>query len=475
MDVRFIFFGPIVAAVPPNMDGSFWEGDAMDGNSGSLSADQDTTYQESLPEISAIESAAFQAQYAGRDIASGLITGVMAIPLSVGIAMMSDYPIKVGLATVAFACLIGWINAWFRPGNYIGCPGIAAGLAPALALGVSSFGMQNMAFLIFLVAAMQAVCWHFNWQRYLLVAVPVYLVEGLLAGIGLKIALKFSAFTYELPPELVSADTFFNAARLQILGISIVGFALFVFLFKKFKDIQPAVPYFAILGLGGIVAQFVTVPMLHVEDVPLELGLPIPHFDSAMTWALAIGFAIMLASIDVIEQVMSNAAIEKIDPLKRPCNSNNSLLAIWIANMGSSFFGGMTNLDGLAKSTTNRLAGGYTKFSVLIIGGVVTFFLLNPQFLEFIPKFALAAIMMFTGWKMIAGLMHVTHHGPYALILALLCGGLVYKLGIFEGLLIALVVHSVVHYMVYTRNDKQSAKEVINNYFLNLKKVETQS
>src|SRR5512134_693587 len=128
-----------------------------------------------------------------------------------------------------------------------------------------------------------------------------------------------------------------------------------------------------------------------------------------------VGFAVMLALIDVIEQVMSNAAIEKIDPLKRKCNSNNSLFAIWIANMGSSFFGGMTNLDGLAKSTTNRLAGAYTKFSVLIIGCVVTFFVVNPQYLELLPKFAVAIVMMFTGWKMIAGLMHVTHHGPYAM------------------------------------------------------------
>jgi MFS superfamily sulfate permease-like transporter len=425
--------------------------------------------------VEVVGSAAFQAKYVGRDAAAGVICGVMAIPLSVGIAMMSDYPIKVGLATVAFACLVGWINAWFKPGNYIGVPGIAAGLAPALALGVSSFGMQNMAFLIFLVAAMQAICWHFNWQRYLLVAVPVYLVEGLLAGIGFKIALKFSAFTYELPPDLVSADVFFNAARIKMLAISITGVALFVFLFNKFKNIQPAVPYFTILVAGGILAQFVTVPMLHVEDVPIELGLPIPHFDGATMWMLAIGFAIMLASIDVIEQVMSNAAIEKIDPLKRKCNSNNSLFAIWLANMGSSFFGGMTNLDGLAKSTTNKLAGAYTKFSVVIVGCVVTFFLLNPKYLEFIPKFSLAAIMMFTGWKMIAGLIHVTHHGTYALILAILCGALVFKLGIFEGLLIAMVIHAVVHYLVYSQVDKLPLKTIWGNYVGNLKKVDDPS
>ena len=441
----------------------------------SISADQGPAYDGYLPKMAAMESAAFQAQYVGRDIAAGLITGVMAIPLSVGIAMMSDYPIKVGLATVAFACLIGWINAWIRPGNFIGCPGIAAGLAPVLAMGVSTFGMSNMAFVIFLTAVMQAVIWKFNWQRYILLAVPTYLVEGLLAGIGLKIAMKFLGFTYEIPAELAAADTFLNGARVQMALISLAGLGMFVYLFTKFRYVQPAVPYFVIIAAGVILAQFVHVPMLHVEDVPLALALPIPHFDSALTWIYVLGFAAMLAVIDVIEQVMSNAAIQKIDPLKRACNSNNSLLAIWIANLGSSFFGGMTNLDGLAKSTTNRLAGAYTKFSVLIIGGVVTFFVINPQYLEFLPKFAVAIVMMFTGWKMIAGLMHVTHHGPYALMLAFLTGALVYKVGIFEGLLIAMAVHGAVHYLVDAQVNKRPAKAIFGDYIASLRKIGSES
>jgi MFS superfamily sulfate permease-like transporter len=415
-------------------------------------------------------SAAFQAQYVGRDIAAGLIAGSMAIPLSVGIAMMSEYPIKVGLATVAFACLVGWINAWFRPGNYIGCPGIAAGLAPVLAVGVATFGLENMAFAILLTATIQAVIWKFNWQRYILVAVPVYLVEGLLAGVGLKIALKFLAFTYELPPDMVAPDTFLNGARIQMILISMGGYGLFVYLFLKFKNTQPAIPYFVIIAAGLILAQFVTVPMLSMEDTDIKFALPIPHFDSALTALYMLGFAVMLALIDVIEQVMSNAAIEKIDPLKRKCNSNNSLLAIWIANMGSSFFGGMTNLDGLAKSTTNRLAGAYTKFSVLIIGCVVTFFTLNTHYLVYLPKFALAVIMIFSGWKMIEGLVHVTHHGPYAMILAILCGVLVFKVGIFEGLLIAMAVHGIVHYMVYANLDKMPGREIVKRYIDDLKK-----
>ena len=434
-------------------------------------------YSENNPEtdignstpVPAVGNAAFQSQYALRDISAGFITGSMAIPLSIGIAIMSDYPIKVGLATVAFACLVGWINAWIRPGNYIGSPGIAAGLAPVLALGVASFGIQNMAFCIFMTSVMQAIIWRYNWQRYLLIAVPVYLVEGLLAGIGLKILLKFFAFTYEVPEAVAASSDFWSSARIQMILISAISMVSFLYLFSKFQDSKPAIPYFILILGGVIIAQFVNVPMIYVEDVELSLRLPLPVNVDFMLLVYMFLFCIMLAVIDVIEQVMSNAAIEKIDPLKRKCNSNNSLLAIWIANMGSSFFGGMTNLDGLAKSTTNRLAGAYTKFSVLIIGSVVLFFTFNTQYLDYLPKFALAVIMMFTGWKMIAGLGHVIHHGPYALMLAILCGALVFQVGIFEGLLIAMATHGIVHYLIYNKQDKMQSKAIIKRYIDNIK------
>ena len=436
-----------------------------------------TDKKQNLKEINMKQygSAAFQAQYFFRDTAAGLITGAMAIPLSIGIAIMSDYPIKVGLATVAFASLIGWLFAWFRPGNFIGSPGIAAGLAPVLALGVASFGWENMAFCIFMTAVMQAIIWKFNWQRYLLVAVPVYLVEGLLAGVGLKIFMKFFEFTYEIPEAMVT-ETFWNEARIQMVAISAAGLAFFLYLFSKFKDKQPAIPYFALIIGGVILAQFVSVPMIHVEDVDLHFKLPLPSEDvTVMMLVYMILFCAMLAIVDVIEQVMSNAAIEKIDPLKRKTSSNNSLLAIWVANLGSSFFHGMTNLDGLAKSTTNKLAGAMTKFSVLVIGAVVCFFMFNVQYLDFLPKFALAAIMLFTGYKMIAGLVHVTHYGTYALILAVVTAGLVFKVGIFEGLLVAMVIHGAIHYLVYTNHDQMPGKDVVKRYLNNLRNSDNNS
>lgn len=299
---------------------------------------------------------------------------------------------------------------------------------------------------------------------------PAYLVEGLLAGVGLKILLKFSEFTYEIS-DTAMTEEFWNTARLQMIAISAAGLALFLMLFTKFKNTQPAIPYLMLIIGGVVFAQFVEVPMIAVEDVALHLKLPLPQADvSLLMLAFMVLFCAMLAIVDVIEQVMSNAAIEKIDPLQRKTNSNNSLLAIWIANLGSSFFHGMTNLDGLAKSTTNKLAGAMTKFSVLVIGSVVCFFTFNTHYLNYLPKFSLAVIMMFTGYKMIAGLVHVTHHGSYALTLALLTAGLVYKVGIFEGLLIAMALHGIIHFMVYTQREKLSRQTVVKRYFDHLKK-----
>ncbi len=418
-------------------------------------------------------SAAFRKEYVGRDLQAGVITATMAIPLSIGIALMSDYPIQVGLATVAFASFIGFLFALFRPGNFIGAPGIAAGLAPILAMGVATFGIENMAFIIFMTATFQAIIWKFDWQRYLLQAVPTYLVEGLLAGIGLKIALKFLPFLWMLPVGMAAPEEFWNADRITVVVLSIAGAAIFLTLFKIYKDTKPAMPYFALIILGIVAAQFVEVKMLKVEDVDFALGLPIPDFDTAYMWMYAIFFALMLAVVDVIEQVMSNAAIEKIDPLERPCNSNNSLLSIWVSNMGASFFGGMTNLDGLAKSSTNRLAGAYTKLSVLVIGLVITFFVLNSHYLDHLPYFALAIIMTFVGIKMILGLLHVAQFGPYALLLGSLCGALVFKIGIFEGLIVTLVLHAIINYVIFSKIENKPTSAIVRHYFDRFKDDDT--
>lgn len=401
-------------------------------------------------------------KYIKRDALAGTVAGVMAVPLTVGICLMSDYPIMTGLYTVIFAGVVSFITYLFRPGNYTGMPGVAAGLAPALALGVSTFGIDNMPFVIMLTSIFQAVVWKYRLERYILRLVPHYLVEGLLAGVGLKIALKFLPFLYDIEHE---TDTWLNFEREMVILLSIVSFTLFVLLFKYYKKKMPAMPYFVIMATSFSLSFFMPLPRIAIDSVPFQLILPLPTFtglneqETLFLLAEMIGYAMMLGTIDVIEQVMSNVAIEKMDPMQRKADSNNSLLAIWIANMGATFFGGMTNLDGLAKSTTNTVAGAVTKLSNLFTALVLLLVVLFPMILEHLPEYALGIIMVYSGWKMIANIAHVRSEGRYALIMAAICGLLVFELGIFEGLLLLLVVHAAIQYIFMLRTGK-STQEV---------------
>ncbi len=390
----------------------------------------------------------FTAETVKRDALAGLITGLMAIPLTVGICLMSEYPVQIGLATVIVACVISFLLYLVKPGNHVGVPGVAAGLAPILAMGIHRFGMENMPWLIFLTASFQAVVWRYGLAKYILKAVPHFLIEGLLAGVGLKIAMKFLPYTYE---TIGDSNVFWTGERGMVMFCSAVGLVMFMYLYKRFKDSSPGVPYIAVIAGSVWLAFYVKFPMLHVEPVDFVLAWPFPDF-ARITPRMHVEmvlYATMLMLIDVIEQVMSNAAIEQIDPLGRKSNSNNSLLVMWVGNMASSFFGGMTNLDGLAKSSTNRMAGAVTKMSCLFVAAVLGVVLAFPVLLSHLPEFSLAVLMVFTGWKMVAGMYHVAQEGPYAFGLAMFCGLLVFQHGIFEGLLAALLVHSFITYVIF--------------------------
>lgn len=394
----------------------------------------------------------FTAETLKRDAIAGIVTGLMAIPLTVGICLVSQFPVQKGLATVVAACVISFLVYLFRPGNHVGVPGVAAGLAPLLAEGVHSFGMENMPLVIFFAAVLQAIVWRFRLAKYILKAVPGFLIEGLLAGVGLTIMMKFLPYTY-VPDE--KSAVFWSSARIVLITSSILGLILFVYLYQRFKDTKPGIPYIAAIAGGIWAALYLKYPMLHVEPVAFQFAAPwstIGAIKPSMYLDM-LRFSLILMLVDVIEQVMSNAAIERIDPLGRKANSDNSLLVMWVGNMAASFFGGMTNLDGLAKSSTNRMAGAVTKMASLFVAGVLSIVLVYPGLLAWMPEFSLGVLMVFTGWKMIMGLYRVAEHGAYEFGLAMFCGVLVFELGLFEGLMYSLAIHSFIVYVIFRHRE----------------------
>jgi xanthine/uracil/vitamin C permease (AzgA family) len=91
-------------------------------------------------------------------------------------------------------------------------------------MSIHKFGMENMPFLIFCTSVMQAIAWKYNLQRFVLKAIPGYLIEGLLAGIGLKIALKFLPYTYGVLNE---NHDWFSMERIKMITLSLAALVLF--------------------------------------------------------------------------------------------------------------------------------------------------------------------------------------------------------------------------------------------------------
>ena len=224
--------------------------------------------------------------YLKRDALAGTVTGVMAVPLTVGICLMSDYPVMTGLYTAIFAGIISFITYLIKPGNYTGMPGVAAGLAPALAMGIMTFGMENMPFVILLTSIFQIIVWKFKLEKYILRIVPHYLVEGLLAGVGLKIALKFVPFLFELQSgELHDFSDYMHVdwldfEREKAVILSLLSFGLFVLLYKFYKKKMPALPYFIIMATSVGMTYLMDLPKISIDSIPFRLSLPIPHFRS---------------------------------------------------------------------------------------------------------------------------------------------------------------------------------------------------
>jgi hypothetical protein len=100
-----------------------------------------------------------------------------------------------------------------------------------------------------------------------------------------------------------------------------------------------------------------------------------------------------------------------------------------------------------------------------VIGILITFFVFNVQYLHYLPYFALAIIMTFVGIKMVLGLLHVATFGPYAVLLATVCAGLVFKVGIFEGLIITLVIHAIISYVIFSKIESMPAGTIVSKYF----------
>ena len=363
------------------------------------------------------------------DILSGIVVSLVSLPLSSGIAIASGVPPIYGLISAIIAGLI----FPFIGGAYMTIAGPAAGLAPALmaimvAMGGAGdaehlgAGYQHLLVIIFMVGCLQLVLALLKLARFAAM-IPMSVVEGMLASIGCLIIVKqlpmLFGYTggnhphefYEFVQDIPEFARHMTPLVFGVAAASLVLLFTLGALSKKFKLLQIVPPQLIAVVFGVALGYFVSLGS--VEDGKFLIKLPetpfhgfhAPNFAALLArhdlWYAAILGVVTLTMIDGVESLATAMAIDRIDPFRRKSEPNRLLLAMGIANIASSLVGGLTIIPGGVKSKVNIASGGRTlwaNFTNAIC--LVVYLLVGQQWINMIPKCVLAAVLIFTGWKM---------------------------------------------------------------------------
>jgi MFS superfamily sulfate permease-like transporter len=118
---------------------------------------------------------------------------------------------------------------------------------------------------------------------------------------------------------------------------------------------------------------------------------------SGAVWTVAFTVAVIAS----LETLLSLEATDRIDPLKREAPANRELMAQGVGNMLCGLLGGLPMTGVIVRSSANVYAGGKTKASAILHGVLLLLaVILIPAILNMIPLAVLAAILIYTGWKL---------------------------------------------------------------------------
>ena len=335
------------------------------------------------------------------DIPAGIVVFLVAVPLCLGIAMASGAPLFAGL----IAGIVGGLVVGSLSGSPLGVSGPAAGLAVIVLNAITELG----GFEIFLVAVVLAgilqIIMGFVRAGIIAYYFPSSVIHGMLAGIGVLIALKQipHAFGYDMDPEgdfafrQVDGENTFSEIIKMLDYISpgaliIAVISLFILIlwetktFKRFtftKIIQG--PLVVVITGALLNILFFSNPQLaitseQVVNIPVatSIGSFIGNFSfpdfSALSNPQVYITAIILAVVASLETLLCVEATDKQDPLKRITPTNRELKAQGIGNIVSGMIGGLPVTQVIVRSSANQQSGGRTKASAIFHGILLLLF-----------------------------------------------------------------------------------------------------
>ncbi len=340
----------------------------------------------------------------GRDLAAGVIVGIVAIPLAIAFAIASGVTPGRGLWTAIVAGFL--VSALGGSRVQIGGP---TGAFVVIVYGiVQKYGVDGLT-VATLMAGVLLVIMGFAKLGSAIKFIPHPVITGFTSGIAVII---FSSQVKDLlglrmgsvPADFVSKWGAFAANASSVTPAAVVVAVVSLVILVAWPRISQRVPApFVALVLGTVVARAAHLPIETIGSHfgPIDPSMPhpqLPHLSvSEVTGLVAPAFTI--AMLAAIESLLSAVVADGMIGGRH--RSNMELVAQGIANIASPMFGGIPATGAIARTATNIKNGGRTPIAgmthALTLLLVTLFF---GQYAAQIPLAVLAAILVVVAYHM---------------------------------------------------------------------------
>lgn len=439
-------------------------------------------------------------QNVGSDFPASIVVLLVALPLCLGIALGSGAPLFSGI----IGGIVGGIVIGALSGSHLSVSGPAAGLTVIVATAIINLQVYEAFLLAVVLAGFFQIILGFIKAGVIGDYVPNSVIKGMMAAIGIILILKQM-------PHLVGYDTDYfgdqqfsqsdnqntfseiinmvNFITPSAILIGLMSLLILIFwegkIFKQNKILK-LIPAPLVVVVAAVFLQIFLqqnnpsyaleekhlVGLVVAENIPQFLTFftfpDIAFFKNPTVWTSAITIAIVAS----LETLLSIEASDKLDPYKRVTPSNRELIAQGAGNMVSGMIGGMPLTSVVVRTTANINAGAKSKMSTIFHGMLMLLCVMFiPQILNLIPLSALAAILIFTGYKLAKVPLFKEYYikgwdqfVPFVVtILAIL----------FTDLLVGILIGIGVGLFFMMRNNFRTSVYVVNeenNYLIRLRK-----
>lgn len=366
-------------------------------------------------------------RYLKFDIVAAIVGFLVAIPVCLGISLASGVPLFSGLLSgIIGGLLVGGIS-----GSQVSVSGPAAGMAGVVLAAIAQLGDFNGFLLALALAGFLQILMGSFKAGFIADYVPNNVVQGLLCALGLLLIIKQVplAFTHsvdfnELKTHLLETTEGLSLSPLLALKnhinsgaafISLVSLAILIYFDNTKHRLLKEIPAPILVVIAGVLLNefFMWADSALIQDSPQLVSIPnttnlggffsqlqFPNWN-AWTNPQVYLFALLLSVAASLEALLNFKGGEKLDKKKRHSSSNQELIAQGVGNLAAGLIGGIPITAVVVRTSINIESGAKTKMAAILQGLFILLAItVLPNALNKIPLSSLAAILIYTGYKL---------------------------------------------------------------------------